>query len=253
MDINFSCNTDGSGIWSNFKKPVKCVKLEIANIISDCGGGKEFAELRVYFDPKTWNVYRNGLIYTDKNFISELRASLNDLCFEPEAIEDIFYSEHGMQGEDYVSFDVCEIFLEAYRFLNAEEFENSSCRMKEDMLKPDQITKEATEAANAAGDVWMNNAKPKFQPVDALTGHRYEPMLDNCGNAHLQFSDKRSKNYKMFVTLGLVRKSGNGVIEINHKFRGRQEHGLHMACAEAAKKVFEKHGITDVRIWDYID
>ena len=120
-------------------------------------------------------------------------------------------------------------------------------------LDPLAIVNEAVAAANAAGALWMAAAKPKYVPTDALTGYRYPAMLDLCGNAHLQVRDKRSKNYKLFVKLGLVRKTGNGVIELPHSYKVRQEHGLQMACIEAAKKVFEANGITDVRIWDYID
>ena len=115
------------------------------------------------------------------------------------------------------------------------------------------IVQEATEAANKAGAEWLAKAKPQFVPVDAFTGHRYEPMLDLCGNAHVQFKDKRSKHYKMFMKEGLVRQSGNAVVEIAHDYKMRQEHGLALACAEAAKKVLESYGITGLRIWDYID
>ena len=120
-------------------------------------------------------------------------------------------------------------------------------------MTPQEIVQEAVAAANAAGDAWMASASPKFAVTDAFTGRVQGTMLDLCGNAHLQFRDKRSRNYKQFVKEDLVRKSGNGVIELEHKYRYRQEHGLHMACVRAAKAVLEKHGITDVRIWDYID
>jgi hypothetical protein len=120
-------------------------------------------------------------------------------------------------------------------------------------VTPQEILQEAREAANAAGDEWMAKASPKFAVTNAFTGRLEGTMLDLCGNAHLQFRDKRSKNYKQFVKAELVRQTGNGVIELDHKYRYRQEHGLHMACVRAAKAVLEKHGITDVRIWDYID
>jgi hypothetical protein len=117
-------------------------------------------------------------------------------------------------------------------------------------MNPIEIAQEALEAANAAGDAWMSKATPAYVVTDGR-GTSYGTLLDLCGNAHLQFKDRRSKNYKSFVKAGLVR--GNSVIEIYHRYKHRQEHGLQVACAEAAKKVFEKHGITDVRIWSYID
>jgi len=114
------------------------------------------------------------------------------------------------------------------------------------------IAIEAVVAANKAGDEWMAKASPKYVVTDDA-GSNHGTLLDLCGNAHVQFRDKRSKNYKDCVKLDLVRKSGNGVFELEHKYRHRQEHGLAMACAEAAKKVLESHGITDLRIWSYID
>lgn len=120
-------------------------------------------------------------------------------------------------------------------------------------MNPIEIAQEALEAANAAGDAWMAAAKPQFEVRDAFTGRSQGTLLDLCGNAHVRFTDKRSKNYKAFVKANLVRQTGNGVLELPHKYRMRQEHGLMMACAKAAKAVLEKHGITDVRIWDYID
>lgn len=114
------------------------------------------------------------------------------------------------------------------------------------------IANEAVIAANEAGDNWMAKASPKYVVTDD-TGRNYGSLLDLCGNAHVQFRDKRSKIYKDCVKLDLVRKSGNGVFELEHKYRHRQEYGLMMACAEAAKKVLESHGITEVRIWSYVD
>lgn len=118
MNVNFVLTTSGDGYWSNTRKAVKCTSLVAESLVTD--GDREFGELRVYFDTNTWNVHRDGLIYTDKNFLEELRAALNDMGFEPEAVDDIHYSEQGMQGDDYVSLDVCEVFLPAYRRMMAE-------------------------------------------------------------------------------------------------------------------------------------
>ena len=118
---------------------------------------------------------------------------------------------------------------------------------------PRQLVQEATVAANLAGDEWMEKAKPKYVPVNAISGYRYPPMLDLCGNAHVRFTDRRTKNYKDFVKAELVRASGNGVVEINHKYQFRQEHGLLLACAKAALAVMEANGISNLRIWDWID
>lgn len=102
-----------------------------------------------------------------------------------------------------------------------------------------------------AGDAWLAAATPKF--TVSQNGNDVGRLLDLCGNAHLQFKDARTSNYKEFVKAGLVRKTGNKVVEIQHKHKWRQEHGLQVACVEAAREVFKKHGVTDVRIWSYID
>lgn len=121
MNVNFILSTAGDGLWSGVSKKVRCVRIDADSMVMD--GNREFGELRVYFDTKTWNVRKDGLIYTDKTFIAELKAALNDLGFEPEEVDDIYYSEQGMQGEDYVSFDVCEVFLPGYRRVTREAVE----------------------------------------------------------------------------------------------------------------------------------
>jgi hypothetical protein len=94
-------HTDGSGLWSNKQKSVKCVGYEVSS-----NQHFDFGELRVYFDPTTWNVEEDGLIYTDNNFIAGIREAFGT--------NDIHYSEQGMQGDDYVSFDVNGQFLNMY-------------------------------------------------------------------------------------------------------------------------------------------
>lgn len=113
IKIDFELNTSGKGFWSPVAKTVKCVSMVAESLASD--GDREFGELRVYFDTKSWDVSKHGLIYTDPAFLDALRAALNDFGFEPEAVDDVQYSEQGMQGDDYVSFDVCEDFLPEYR------------------------------------------------------------------------------------------------------------------------------------------
>jgi hypothetical protein len=93
-------NTNGEGYWSSAKKQVLVVKLEVVR-----------RELRVYFDTSTWDVDQDSLIYSDPLFMSELKAYLEDGGID---IDDLAYSEHGMQGQDYVSCDVDLAFLETW-------------------------------------------------------------------------------------------------------------------------------------------
>lgn len=127
-------------------------------------------------------------------------------------------------------------------------------------LTPKELVTLATEAANEAGDKWMAAALargPKYSVHQGdLLGNQGPTvgyMLDVCGNGHVQFKDKRAGWYKQFVKAGCVRKSGNAVVEINHKYLYRQEMGLMVACADAAKAKLEELGVTGLHIWSYID
>lgn len=109
------------------------------------------------------------------------------------------------------------------------------------MLTDQEIIVRATEAANVAGASWLAQAQ-------SWRSRGYV-----CGNAHVQFKDKRSSVYKRFQREGLVRSSGNGVVKINHDYLPRQEYGLRTACAEAALQSLEHDGIVGLRVWSYID
>jgi hypothetical protein len=80
----------------------------------------EFGELRAYFDPAEWNVDNDGLIYTDQAWMSNFREWMYTLGFSDAALDDIDYSEQGMQGDNYVSMDVGSDFIREcdalYRF-----------------------------------------------------------------------------------------------------------------------------------------
>lgn len=100
-------HTDGRGYWSRTKAAVHVTKLALS-YVNDEG---DFGELRVYFDRKTWDVNKNGLIYTDNQFLKELRKFLNEIGLKGA---DVDYSEQGMQGDDYVSCDVGGKFVRSW-------------------------------------------------------------------------------------------------------------------------------------------
>jgi hypothetical protein len=101
-------NTDGKrGLWSNVARAVRIVDMQLG-YESDEG---DFGELRVVFDTETWDVNTDGLIYTDRQFERELQAFLTAHGL---AGADVSYSEQGMQGDDYVSCDVGEKFLNCW-------------------------------------------------------------------------------------------------------------------------------------------
>ena len=103
--------TDGNGLWSNVAQRVRLCRLEVP-YIDDEGS---FGELRVYFDGATWKVSEDGLIYTDRFFLTGLRNRLViELGFTRAAADDVDYSEQGMQGDVFVSCDVGKAFLDEY-------------------------------------------------------------------------------------------------------------------------------------------
>jgi hypothetical protein len=101
-------NTNGLGYWSRAKKAVRIVDMRI-NYVND---EKDFGELCVYFNAEDWDVNKDGLIYTDKQFMRDLQAFLDAQGLPSK---DVSYSEQGMQGDNYVSCDIVTAkFLQAW-------------------------------------------------------------------------------------------------------------------------------------------
>ena len=104
--VNATLNTGGGGYWSNTKTAVEITALQLAYTNDEL----DFGELRVYFNTKTW-AWQDGLIYTDKQFMRELKELLLQKGFDSS---DVSYSEQGMQGNNYVSCDVGERFINTF-------------------------------------------------------------------------------------------------------------------------------------------
>jgi hypothetical protein len=108
LEFNRVISTDGkTSLWSRREAEVRCTELTVP-YVSD---NRDFGELRVYFDTKSWNVRKDGLIYTDKRFLEELCVFLSKLGLKGE----VCYSEQGMQGDDYVSCDVDGEFIRNFQ------------------------------------------------------------------------------------------------------------------------------------------
>jgi hypothetical protein len=105
--VNATLNTNGNGYWSRKVAAVEIKALQLAYINDEL----DFGELRVYFNTKTWDVNTDGLIYTDKQFMRELKELLTAKGFD---VKDVSYSEQGMQGDTYVSCDVGECFINTF-------------------------------------------------------------------------------------------------------------------------------------------
>jgi hypothetical protein len=105
--VNATLNTNGNGYWSRTVAAVEITALQLAYINDEL----DFGELRVYFNKATWDVNKQGLIYTDKQFMRELKELLTAKGFD---VKDVSYSEQGMQGDTYVSCDVGECFINTF-------------------------------------------------------------------------------------------------------------------------------------------
>ncbi len=105
--VNATLNTNGNGYWSRTVAAVEITALQLAYINDEL----DFGELRVYFNTATWDVNKQGLIYTDKQFMRELKLLLTAKGFD---VKDVSYSEQGMQGDNYVSCDVGERFINTF-------------------------------------------------------------------------------------------------------------------------------------------
>ena len=105
--VNATLNTAGDGYWSTAQQAVEITALQLSYINDEL----DFGELRVHFNTKTWDVKKLGDIYTDRQFMRELKELLTAKGFDAS---DISYSEHGMQGDSYVSCDVEERFINTF-------------------------------------------------------------------------------------------------------------------------------------------
>jgi hypothetical protein len=114
--VNFRTRPDGRGLWSATEKFVTVNRVRVAYLDDD----GDFGELRAYFDPAEWDTDKDGLIYTDRAWMSSFLSCMATLGFSVQALADIDYSEAGMQGDNFVSMDVGGDFIREcealYRF-----------------------------------------------------------------------------------------------------------------------------------------
>ena len=112
IKVSATLNTNGRGLWSRTATAVDITKMDLQY----CNSEKDFGELCVYFatddfTANEWDVSVDGLIYTDKLFLQELRAYLQTIGFSESEANDVSYSEQGMQTDNYVSLDVGALFI----------------------------------------------------------------------------------------------------------------------------------------------
>ena len=112
--IDTTIRTDGTSLWSPCgPTSVRITSLELFLYPHE----PDYAELAVGFDGKSWDRTKDGLIYTDRGFEAGLGETLVAQGMPPEIARGARYSEQGMQGDCYVSFDVDRKFVKAFKAL----------------------------------------------------------------------------------------------------------------------------------------
>ena len=105
---NTYAHTNGISYWNNVAKRVRLTKivmfLEMTPTLDEDSDYMYFS-MDVFFTKNSWDINKDGLIYTDKGFIQEFHNILISLGFDQEASADVRYSEQGMQGNTRVNFD----------------------------------------------------------------------------------------------------------------------------------------------------
>jgi len=103
--VNKTFTTCGDGYWSNVSKEVFVTSISM--YIGTEGDGEYFSDgdLAVNYTEATWDNAVDGLIYTDSEFLHCVREFLINAGFNVAAVEDISYSEQGMQDDERVSCD----------------------------------------------------------------------------------------------------------------------------------------------------
>ena len=103
--VNKTFTTAGDGYWSNVSKDVFVTSISM--YISTEQDDNSFCDgdLAVNYTEATWDNAVDGLIYTDKAFLAQVKEFLIAQGFNAEAVNDISYSEQGMQDDERVSCD----------------------------------------------------------------------------------------------------------------------------------------------------
>ena len=119
LENTFTLHTNGKGYWSDKATAVTVEALDLQYISNE----RDFGELCVYFTKASWDTAVDGLIYTDKQFMTELRAYLQTIGFTEAEANDVSYSEQGMQTDEYVSCDVGAVFIAGLMRLDSAHVE----------------------------------------------------------------------------------------------------------------------------------
>ena len=105
ITVNKTFTTCGDGYWSNVVKEVFVTSIAMYIGTESDDGDFYNGDLAVNYTEATWDNAVDGLIYTDSEFLHCVREFLINAGFNVAAVEDISYSEQGMQDDERVSCD----------------------------------------------------------------------------------------------------------------------------------------------------
>ena len=107
-DTTYTLPVGPDGLWSGEDQPSHItgkLVFRMQEFTANDGTLDRWLHARFYFDPALWDVEKHGLIYMNELFMESLHARLRARGWtNPE--RSINYSEQGMQGDNYVDFDV---------------------------------------------------------------------------------------------------------------------------------------------------
>lgn len=115
MQLNTHCHTDADGFWTHAKRNVLVTELEL--IVHVVNPAVTYGELRVHYDDGTWNSSTDGLIFSDRNFLHELKSEL--LKRGMKHAEFLAYGDKSEQGSTFVQMDCDPAFIEEFKKLSA--------------------------------------------------------------------------------------------------------------------------------------
>ena len=105
IDVNKTFTTAGDGYWSNVVKNVFVTSISMYISTEQDDNSFYDGDLAVCYTEATWDNAVDGLIYTDSAFKAQVKEFLIAQGFNAEAVNDISYSEQGMQDNERVSCD----------------------------------------------------------------------------------------------------------------------------------------------------
>ena len=94
LENTFTLHTNGKGYWSDKATAVTVEALDLQYISNE----RDFGELCIHFNTATWDTAVDGLIYTDKLFMQELRAYLQTLGFTQKKLTTLATASRGCKA-----------------------------------------------------------------------------------------------------------------------------------------------------------